>query len=131
MAGCGGVWLAPGLGRPPHGASRPIANRRYHMSTITFTCYACNQVLKVGGDKAGKKAKCIKCGTILTIPAATEEEIAPEPPRGSAPAGRGRDSAFEEDEPAPRRSRPRDDEDDAPRRRPRDDDEDDGPRRKR
>ncbi len=97
------------------------------MSSITFTCYACNQVLKVGGDKAGKKAKCIKCGTILTIPVATNEEpevvspVEAEPPRG------GPSRRRDEDEPAPRR-RSRDDEyDDEPRRRPRDDDE---PRRR-
>src|SRR5262245_52157308 len=41
------------------------------MSFITFQCYACNQSLKVGSDKAGRKAKCHKCGTILTIPIAS------------------------------------------------------------
>src|SRR5262249_61304900 len=91
------------------------------MSTITFTCYACNQVLKVGADKAGKKAKCVKCGTILTIPVAAGEAevVSPEPPpaprggppprppsRGAPPpAGRRRDFQFEEDAPAPRRPR--------------------------
>src|SRR5262245_15991657 len=96
------------------------------MSTITFTCYACNQVLKVGADKAGKKAKCVKFGTIRTIPvAAGEAEVVnPEPPpapRGGPPAGgppprppargtpppasRRRDFEFEEDAPAPRRPR--------------------------
>jgi hypothetical protein len=50
------------------------------MSVITFQCYACNQMLKVGADKGGKKTKCIKCGTILTIPvaAAEPEVLAPE-----------------------------------------------------
>jgi len=38
------------------------------MSFISFQCYACNQMLRVGADKAGRKAKCHKCGTILTIP---------------------------------------------------------------
>lgn len=50
------------------------------MTVITFQCYACNQMLKVGADKGGKKTKCIKCGTILTIPvaAAEPEVLAPE-----------------------------------------------------
>jgi hypothetical protein len=107
------------------------------MSTITFTCYACNQVLKVGADKAGKKAKCIKCGTILTIPMETpeappeevEEEAAPAPAKGK---GRAAEEDFEEDRPR-RRPRDDDDEDEAPRskRRRDDDDEDDEPRSKR
>ncbi len=35
---------------------------------ITFECYACNKRLKVDQNKAGKKAKCIGCGTVVTIP---------------------------------------------------------------
>ncbi|MCI0464858.1 MAG: hypothetical protein L0Z62_48675 [Gemmataceae bacterium] len=53
------------------------------MSTISFQCYSCNQVLKVGGDKAGKKGKCPKCGTMLTIPVAStidDSAGAPAPP---------------------------------------------------
>jgi hypothetical protein len=59
------------------------------MTTITFQCYSCNQVLRVGSDKAGRKAKCTKCGTILTIPAAGAEPPAASPPRPAArpPAG--------------------------------------------
>jgi hypothetical protein len=41
------------------------------MSFITFQCYGCNQMLKVSADKAGRKAKCNKCGTLLTIPVAS------------------------------------------------------------
>lgn len=50
------------------------------MADITFQCYACNQRLRVGADKGGKKTKCLKCGTVLTIPvAAVEPEVlAPE-----------------------------------------------------
>jgi hypothetical protein len=51
------------------------------MSTISFQCYSCGQVLKVGLDKAGKRGKCPKCGTLLTIPVSS---TAPEPP--AAPA---------------------------------------------
>src|SRR6476660_1681317 len=54
------------------------------MATISFQCYSCNQVLKVGGEKAGKKGKCPKCGTMLTIPIAStvqaETPPAPKPP---------------------------------------------------
>ncbi len=55
------------------------------MAVITFACYACNQVLQVGADKAGRKAKCSQCGTILTVPALAQnvlpvaEAIAPTP----------------------------------------------------
>src|SRR5256885_10974588 len=86
------------------------------MSTITFTCYACNQVLKVAADKAGKKAKCVKCGTILTIPvAAGEAEVAPpaappQPPpapRAAPPPAPARRSDFDFEEPPPPPRRPR------------------------
>lgn len=127
------------------------------MSTITFTCYSCNQVLRVGADKAGKKAKCVKCGTILTIPVAAGDEAelvapaesapppAPRRPPTPPPAPRrpptpppkprardARDDVFD-DEPAPRRPRRDADYDEAPRRRPRDDYDDDfdeAPRRR-
>jgi hypothetical protein len=52
------------------------------MSFITFQCYACGQMLKVGADKAGRKAKCNKCGTALTIPVSStvqEPEAVPAP----------------------------------------------------
>ena len=115
-------------------------------STITFQCYSCNQVLKVGSDKAGKKAKCIKCGTILTIPVASDEEEVEEvrsgPPRKSSardededdrPRNRRDRDDDEEDDDRPRSRRGRDDDDedddDRPRkRRSRDDDEDDDDR---
>lgn len=45
------------------------------MTTITFKCTSCQQVLKVGADKAGRKAKCIQCSKILIIPAASEEAL--------------------------------------------------------
>jgi hypothetical protein len=49
------------------------------MATITFRCSSCQQALKVGADKAGKKAKCTKCGTALTVPAADEPAPAAPP----------------------------------------------------
>lgn len=129
------------------------------MSTINFPCYACNQVLKVGADKAGRKAKCIKCGTILTIPMASAEEpveavsaapaktpqavkSAPPPPvlddEDDRPRKRRRDEDEEEDEDRPRKRRRDEDEEDEdrPRKRGRDDDDDrddadDRPRKRR
>ena len=44
------------------------------MGFIIFRCTSCNLGLKVGADKAGRKIKCSKCGTILTIPAAEPED---------------------------------------------------------
>ena len=38
------------------------------MDFITFRCTACQHGMKVGADKAGRKAKCPKCQTELTIP---------------------------------------------------------------
>ena len=62
--------------------------------------------------KAGKKAKCIKCGTILTIPVESDEdevqEVRTGPPR--KPSARDEDEADER--PRKRRSRDDDDEDD-------------------
>src|SRR5439155_11258747 len=59
------------------------------METITFRCTACGHVLKIGADKAGRKAKCTKCGQALTIPATSE--LIQEPalaPGGPAPAAK-------------------------------------------
>jgi hypothetical protein len=50
------------------------------MDTITFRCTSCKFALKVGADKAGRNAKCSKCGTILTIPARSEAAPAQPPP---------------------------------------------------
>jgi hypothetical protein len=42
------------------------------MDTITFKCPSCKFALKVAADKAGRKAKCTKCGAALTVPAKSE-----------------------------------------------------------
>ncbi len=55
------------------------------MSFIQFQCYACGQVLKVGADKAGRKAKCIKCSTVLTIPVQSTETAISNPPQNPPP----------------------------------------------
>src|SRR5271165_3351091 len=44
------------------------------MDLISFRCTSCNQSLKIGADKAGRRIKCTKCGTPLTVPHA---EVAP------------------------------------------------------
>jgi hypothetical protein len=108
------------------------------MSTITFQCYSCQQTLKVGADKAGRKAKCVKCGTVLTIPAGSSEAIVeaePTParntslpsdtrvsPKGPPPLPRTADEVVEAEEIPLRRGR--EDDDDRPRRGRRDDDDD-------
>jgi len=123
------------------------------MSIITFQCYSCQATLKVGADKAGKKAKC-RCGTVLTIPAAAAEAVTDAPPGGSqslhptkrpAKTALSSDPPFEDEPPAKKRSkldmdeapararngRGRDDDDeldddeDRPRKRRRDEEEDD------
>ncbi len=55
------------------------------MATISFQCYSCHQVLKVGADKAGKRGKCPKCGTKLTIPVASAAPAPAPPPPPPAP----------------------------------------------
>src|SRR5262245_16169129 len=117
------------------------------MDTITFQCYSCHQILKVGADKAGRKAKCVKCATVLTIPATStpgleeppaapaaprgraQEEIVDMPPSRPIPAPVPRDEEYEREPARGRRDR-EDDYDDRPRRgRDREDDYDDRPRR--
>jgi hypothetical protein len=108
------------------------------MADITFQCYACNQMLQVGADKAGRKARCSQCGTILTIPAlaagpgAVVEAVppaatipaAPKPPPVPGPGAGLDDVEVVRDAARPRR---RDDDDyDRPRRR--EDDDYDRPR---
>jgi hypothetical protein len=81
------------------------------MDKITFRCPACQQVLKVGADKAGRTAKCLKCGKPLTIPDASEPEKEP----ALAPAAAGQDQASKEPALAPEESAkppPPDDDDD-------------------
>jgi uncharacterized membrane protein len=64
------------------------------METITFRCTTCKFVLKVGADKAGRKAKCSKCGTLLIIPAATDVGPAAPPP---APPAAAKKTSDDED----------------------------------
>lgn len=77
------------------------------MSFIQFQCYVCNQVLKVGADKAGKKARCVKCGTILTIPVASIVPAPKTPPPTPPPlppplpAGEGSQSGRTAPPPVP------------------------------
>ena len=54
------------------------------MDTITVRCPSCENKLRVGADKAGRRAKCPKCGKAVPIPAAEEPPpvvaAAPPPP---------------------------------------------------
>jgi hypothetical protein len=49
------------------------------MDLITFRCSSCNRGLKIPADKAGRKVKCTKCGTSLTVPAKSEPTPAASP----------------------------------------------------
>jgi len=106
------------------------------MAAITFQCFSCNQVLRVSPDKAGRKAKCIKCGTILTIPEAVQENGVPPPLEpGKTPARPAEQTAIKAPPPIAilpeEQERPRNrfsdaaEEDDRPRSKRRFDDEDD------
>jgi hypothetical protein len=67
------------------------------MATITFHCTSCQQELKVGADKAGKKAKCGKCGTALMVPPADGQEDGLVAQDAPAPNLRKPDTDQEED----------------------------------
>ncbi len=53
---------------------------------IEFRCTECQKLLRTGDDTAGKQAKCPECGSLTTVPSATETpgevppEIPPPPP---------------------------------------------------
>ncbi len=112
------------------------------METITFQCANCRQVLKVGADKAGRPAKCPRCGTPLQVPTVSAESLPP-PSDAARPKRKPTEDVLDDQEELegrvspkapPRRGRDRDeeDEDDRPRRRRRDEeDEDNQPRRRR
>jgi DNA-directed RNA polymerase subunit M/transcription elongation factor TFIIS len=98
------------------------------MEFITFLCPNCQQPLKIPADKAGRKAKCNKCGHPLTIPSASENVAIKEArpaPTGRKPAEEEQDEGpavygivAEPEPPAPPKPRRADDEDE-------DEDEDD------
>jgi hypothetical protein len=97
---------------------------------VSLTCSGCKSTLKVRDDLAGKKVKCPKCATLLTVPAAEEEEFAPV--EIDDPSDSVVDAPPPEKKSKP--SRDDDDEDDRPRgksRRRDEDDEDDDRDRKR
>jgi hypothetical protein len=48
------------------------------MDLIAFRCSSCDQALKIPAEKAGRKIKCTRCGTELTVPS---QEPAPPPPK--------------------------------------------------
>lgn len=50
------------------------------MAFISFRCTSCNQGLKIGADKAGRKIKCSKCGTVLVVPRVDGSAAAAAPP---------------------------------------------------
>ena len=115
------------------------------MSVIVFTCSNCQQALRVVGETAGKKTKCVKCGTVLAIPLAPTAPVPPqgnvammedvvaderEPSNGSPLDNDSRARARDDDRPRRRARDDEDDDDNRPRRRAREDDYDDRPRRR-
>jgi hypothetical protein len=64
------------------------------MEFITFACPNCQQPLKIPADKAGRKAKCNKCGNPLTIPHQSETVAIRETKPAAAPPRK----PFEEEE---------------------------------
>jgi DNA-directed RNA polymerase subunit RPC12/RpoP len=54
---------------------------------ISFQCTGCSHQMRIGADKAGRKAKCPRCGTSMVIPAANPSGIATAapPPLASPP----------------------------------------------
>jgi len=51
------------------------------MNVITFRCAACQHQMRVSADKAGRRAKCTKCGKEVRVPPAS-----PSPAEAAAPA---------------------------------------------
>jgi hypothetical protein len=61
------------------------------MQVITVSCAGCGHPMKFAADKAGRKAKCPKCATLLTVPAANG------PAAAGAAGGSGLPGADDED----------------------------------
>ena len=47
---------------------------------IEFQCSNCGKLLRTGDDTAGKRAKCPKCGAVMTIPTPGTHVAPPQPP---------------------------------------------------
>jgi hypothetical protein len=62
---------------------------------IEFHCAACNKMLRVPDETAGKKAKCPNCGAVMPIPeAAPPKETAPWPPEETGPSPSDEDDEY-------------------------------------
>jgi hypothetical protein len=78
--------------------------------TIAFSCPGCGKQFKVSENMAGRKAKCSACATVIQVPAASEQRIAPAPGvRKSArtPAAPAADVGDEEVRPSRVRKTPK------------------------
>lgn len=74
---------------------------------ITLRCSSCAQSLKVPDSMAGRKGKCPKCGAVLVLPAAPDEEPE-EPARPATRKGRPSEPAIIEEKAVPKRRPPAD-----------------------
>jgi uncharacterized membrane protein len=57
---------------------------------IEFQCSNCGKLLRTGDDTAGKRAKCPKCGAVMTIPTPGTLVAPPQPPAPAEPPGGGK-----------------------------------------
>lgn len=68
------------------------------MDAISVRCRMCEHPMKFSAEKAGKRAKCPKCDTIVQIPTAEEQAIKEQPAAAPAPAAQ---SAFGDEDDGP------------------------------
>jgi hypothetical protein len=63
------------------------------MHAISFCCHSCGRTLRVGEDKAGRRARCPDCGQILTIPQLSKPYSvqAPAAPSPAAPPAQAKE----------------------------------------
>jgi len=57
---------------------------------IEFQCSNCGKLLRTGDDTAGKRAKCPKCGAVMTIPTPGTLVAPPQPPVPAEPPTGGK-----------------------------------------
>jgi|GEM_PF-3425071 len=54
---------------------------------IEFQCSNCGKLLRTGDEPAGKRAKCPKCGSVMTVPTPGDLVAPSQPPVPAAPPG--------------------------------------------
>jgi hypothetical protein len=79
------------------------------MEPIRFRCPSCDQALRVGGEKAGRRVRCTRCRALVDAPGAEEEEPTPaiEERANGDETETAHDEEVEQEERPTRRRRPR------------------------